>query len=441
MTYGYNLFDYFLDKPEGRNQMKNTIKIWIISEYFYPVMTSTGFYMTEIAKHFKAYGFNVNIICANSYYKSVKKSSLIKCENWNGIHIERLLVAPYNSKKLLIRLFMQILISFRMFLKMIRCINSHDYVFVVTNPAFILIFMGFLRWMKGIKYSVIVHDIFPENLATIGSMSKKSIIYKFALQIFNFGYSNARDLIALGRDMIDVLQKKTSGRDIRYHLIPNWSDVEDVNPSAKSINSYIKKYRINKPLILQFAGNLGRAQNIDLILKIAEEVNNPDLVFVFIGCGVKEVDIKKHIRESKRKNVNFWGYIDRNMQNEFLNACDISIVTLQDGMYGLGVPSKSYNIMAAGKPILYIGDENSEISLMVKENDIGWSFNGKEPIKIIEFLTTIKDDPFVIRKKGIRARALAEKEYSKKVILDKYIKILDYNSQNELMGIYPKGFN
>lgn len=67
--------------------------------------------------------------------------------------------------------------------------------------------------------------------------------------------------------------------------------------------------------------------------------------------------------EDKRM-FHYWVFQDRSQQNDFLNACDIGIVTLNDGMYGLGVPSKSYNIWAAGKPILYIGDDNSGNSFM-----------------------------------------------------------------------------
>ena len=92
-----------------------------------------------------------------------------------------------------------------------------------------------------------------------------------------------------------------------------------------------------------------------------------------------------------------------------LSACDIAVVTLQDGMYGLGVPSKTYNILAAGRPILFFGPSNSEIELLVREKGVGYC---QWPDKW---------DKHELAEMGVRARKLAIDEYSKEAILNKLL--------------------
>ena len=106
-----------------------------------------------------------------------------------------------------------------------------------------------------------------------------------------------------------------------------------------------------------------------------------------------------------------------------LNNCDLAIVTLADGMYGLGVPSKSYNIMAAGKPILFIGDLNSEIAITVKTFDIGYCFDPKDINGIFSFFVSLHEfSRNDLSEKGRKARVVAEKYFSEDIILKKFLK-------------------
>ena len=118
------------------------------------------------------------------------------------------------------------------------------------------------------------------------------------------------------------------------------------------------------------------------------------------------------------------GFQERSMQKDFLNACDVAIVTLSDGMYGLGVPSKSYNIMAAGKPILYIGDEKSEIALCIKEYNIGWLVKPNDPYSLknaIENIYYNRDKLMFIQN---NARLVADTVFAKERVLERYYALL-----------------
>ena len=91
---------------------------------------------------------------------------------------------------------------------------------------------------------------------------------------------------------------------------------------------------------------------------------------------------------------------------------DFALVTLQEGMYGLGVPSKTYNILASGRPILFFGPKDSEIDLLIREKGIGYCGWPE------------KWDKVILAEMGKKARVLAETEYSESIILDKFLKAI-----------------
>jgi glycosyltransferase involved in cell wall biosynthesis len=99
-------------------------------------------------------------------------------------------------------------------------------------------------------------------------------------------------------------------------------------------------------------------------------------------------------------------------------------VTLNEGMYGLGVPSKAYNIMASGKPIIIIADKNSEISLCVKEFNLGWVVEPNSPIALKDIFCKVYEDAVSNKTMTIKSRQIAENYFAKNIILNKYLELL-----------------
>ena len=230
--------------------------------------------------------------------------------------------------------------------------------------------MPLLKLIKGIKYDLLVHDIFPENLVAIKKLKSTSFFYKIVKFLFDFSYSRADTCIVIGRDMGKIVKEKI-GNKSNITIIPNWAEDDKVFPLKKNNTNMINKLNLQNKFVFQFAGNLGHAQGLKNILDAISLIRNDNLHFLFIGSGAMESEIKHAASKSTIKNISVVGYQDRNKQNDFLNACDVALITLNEGMFGLGVPSKAYNIMAAGKPILIIADSDSEISLCVKEYNLG----------------------------------------------------------------------
>lgn len=215
--------------------------------------------------------------------------------------------------------------------------------------------------------------------------------------------------------MKQVLEQKIARfeKNPRVMVIENWADLDIVSPMESEIH--------HDCLVLEYAGNIGRVQGLQPLLGLLKKSVNKKLAFHIWGTGAEENNLKDYVQKNEMQNVTFHGAYLRSMQKEVLNSCDLALVTLNEGMFGLGVPSKTYNIMAAGKAILYIGEQESEIGLLVKEKQIGFVFEPSDKNGIVKFLSELSIDK---RKElavmGNRALRVAEQEYAKEVILKKF---------------------
>lgn len=393
--------------------MKKTL--WIITELFPPEETSTGYIMGEIANAMCA-KYEVKVICGPKVYDKNKAQA----ENANtfindSIEIFRVNAVSEDRNSKISRIKKFLLMSWHLFLVAKKKINSEDHVLMVTNPFPLIVLMAHLRRKRKIHLSMLAHDIMPESLFT--DMRILSPIYKVALSIFNRAYASTDQLISIGRDMTEVLENKCLkySRRPKISLIENWGDIQNIYPSKEPLET--------KKIIIQYAGNIGNAQGIDEFVDVMYEANSNDLVFDIWGTGSVEADIKEKVnRYNMEDKVHFHGAYLRSQQQSVLNSCDMALVRLVDGMYGLGVPSKSYNILAAGKPILYIGEKNTEIWRVIKEYGNGVCFEPFDKEGLIKYLRGLSiENRSSLMKMGQISRKLAEEKYSKEVILRKFI--------------------
>lgn len=383
-------------------------RILVVSELFYPDQTSTAYIMTEIASELGRQR-DVEVFCGPKFNASNLEAT---SQDLSHLKITRVSSKQWDKNKLGSRIIRLVSLSLKLAWTVYRKSKKGDKILLVTNPAPLLLLISVIAGWKGLKFVVIVHDVFPENLAAAGILSENSLLNKPLQTLFNGAYAKADQLIVLGRDMRELMQEKLHANDnSKIFVIPNWADITDVYPIERKTDGKIR---------LQFAGNFGRVQGLIPLLHCIKEAQNDCLSFDFIGDGAMEQEMKDYCENNNLSSVNILPPFRRSQQLSVLNNCDIGIVTLAQGMKGLGVPSKTYNIMAAGKPILFVGDEDSEVYRLVEEKQIGWCFSnyGRELIGFLKnFGLDMNQD---LRMKGERAREVAESRFSKGVVLAAY---------------------
>lgn len=366
--------------------------LWIVSELFPPDETSTSYILGTIANAVTRM-YDVRVICGPEIYdlrKSLDAEHPFQIDP--SIQIIRAEGQGGDKNQLVGKIQSFLSMSLRLYRLARKIIPAGDKVLLVTNPAPLLILMSRLKKRRQFELSILVHDVFPENTVPAG-LHIPSFAYRITKHLFDKAYSRADRLLALGRDMAEVLRRK-AGEHVRIEVVENWGDVDGIRPLPFP----------EGPVKLEYAGNLGRVQGLD---KLVDDLPD-ELELHFYGTGAMEETLKK----KGKKNVFFHGPFFRSQQEKVLGACHVSVVTLSEGMYGLGVPSKTYNIMAAGRPILYLGPEKGEIGLMVREHGIGY-IGWPERWDLGE-----------LKSMGHRARVVAETYYNEQAILNKFIKAL-----------------
>ena len=396
--------------------MKNTL--WIISELFPPDETSTAFILGEIA-NVMARKYDVKVICGPEIYDKRKKTDpnnrFVLNPDIQVIHVKGV---DLDKNTFFGKAMRFAVISRQLYKTAKKCIKEGDKVLLVTNPAPVVPLISRLRKKRHFDLNVLVHDVFPENTAPAG-LKLPTFAYNLLKNIFDKAYSRADQLIALGRDMKQVLEKMV----VRFEhkpmvtIIENWADLDIVSPMQLQAHP--------NSFVLEYAGNIGRVQGLQTLIEDVQKTGNDKMEFHLWGTGAEESSLKDYTVHHGMKNVVFHGGYLRSKQSEVINSCDLALVTLTEGMFGLGVPSKTYNIMAAGKAILFIGEPESEIGLLVKEKQIGYVFEPSDREGIRKFLSGLSPEKCSeFAEMGKRAREVAEKEYAKEIILNKFVEAI-----------------
>jgi glycosyltransferase involved in cell wall biosynthesis len=373
---------------------------WIISELFYPDEVSTAKILTDIALK-KSRDIRVSVICGPVGYE---RSYMTQRENiFNEIEIHRVGLPQLNKNEIYQRIIRLLVLTLKITWTVILKVKKGDNVLITTNPTFLLIPIGILKKFKGFSLEILVHDIFPENLVPARLIRKNSLIFRFLSRLYNSSYKSADRVIVLGEDMREIISKKINPKMTKIDIITNWSD-SDIQPIENFDMSGYLGLDIKDKIVFGFAGNLGRLQGIMELIDMFKLAKNNNVILVLIGDGALRSAIEEKIINGGLDNIHYLGPKPRNEQILFLNACHIGVVTMMRGMKGLGVPSKTYNLLAAGKPIFYIGDEDSEIDNYVENFKCGWSFTWDESKMIIAELRNFSVKSMVdIQRKGMRS--------------------------------------
>jgi glycosyltransferase involved in cell wall biosynthesis len=399
---------------------KQRQRVILVTELFYPEEISTAHILTKIAGKLVE-DFDVLVLTGPESYESGTSRHAPKTPVNIG-EIERVRVPDLSKNNLLGRLFRLAVLSIALGWRTLLRSRRKDIVFAVTNPAPLLAVLAIVRMLRRFRLVFLTHDVFPENAVAAGIIRKESIFYPLVKHVFAWAYGSADAIITIGRDMSEVLARKIPHTAYKIKLIENWADSPLVEPVPRD-RSMIVSMGLSEKVVVQYAGNIGRAQGVLEFVDLISAVENDDIRYVFRGSGALSVALSEATKGRRKFIVE--GSYPRSDQGKILSSCDIALVILGSQMFGLGVPSKTYNIMAAGKPILFIGPKNSEIYRLVRENNIGWAFDWCEGAKLLSLISSFSTAQIDLYAEiGCRARLLANERYSEAAQLEKFSDLL-----------------
>jgi glycosyltransferase involved in cell wall biosynthesis len=401
--------------------------IWLLSETYYPDEVGTAYYTTKLAEGLTLkYRDSVKVLCGYPIYNA-RGMSVPTHEIFNGVNIKRCCSTTFNKDSFSLRIINLISVSISIFLHALFEFKKQDIVLVVTSPPSLPLVIAIACFLKRAKCIFRTDDVYPEGIVATGYARPASLLIRIFMYISRFMHRKAEKVVVVGRDMANlVARNKLNGCYSKIQIIPNWADIGFVLPLPKERNKLLQELNLERKFVVQCAGNMGQAQNIESIFGAAEIlISKEEIHFLFIGSGAKRKWMENEKINKNLNNITIVEQRPRSEQPVFLNACDISAVSLLKGLTGIGVPSRMYNIMAAGKAIIAIAAEDSELSLVVKEEGIGWVVEPDAPGKLSEVILEAHENLDKTKQMGNRARKVAESKYSRATILNKYCELIE----------------
>jgi len=399
--------------------MKTQTKIWFISEVYHPDEQGTAFYTTGLAEGLAEH-FPVGVLCS---YPTVtaRGARVARKEVRNGVVVERCRGTTFNKDILVLRVVNLLTYSIALFCAALARVGRGDVVIAVTSPPSAPFIAKLVCSLRRARCILRLEDVYPDVLAAVGILGKKSFAFRCIEFINRSLYRHADRIVVLGRDMKRLAEMKTGGRTGHIRIIRSWSDTDVISPSSRESNLLLTELGLSGKFIVSCIGNIGRAQAVEVILEAVTHLqHDQDIHFLFIGSGAKREWLKAEASSRGLSNITVLDQRPRNDQANFLNACDISIVSMVPGMTGVGVPSRTYNIMAAGKAIIALTGEESEVSLLVREEDIGWVVPPDNAEKLVKAILHARSEPATLQWMGQRAAAAAREKFSRKKIIEEY---------------------
>jgi len=401
---------------------RNGRRIFVLSEIFHPETTSTGYYLTSIAERLSQ-SFKVQAICADP----AEGPTLPRAETYRRVQIERLGRMSMTDMAVHRRALGAFSRALRMFFRLLRRLHAGDIVLTVTNPPLLppLVALGCL--LKRTRLVLLVHDIYPDAAVAAGVLNRGSVGARIWGGLQRWVYRRADRIICLGRDARALIVRKEPRIAGKLAVIPNWAETDTVQVSAKKDSSFALSQRVRQRFVVLYAGNLGRTHDPDLIIDAARLLERQyEILFLIVATGSQFSCFAAAVECGARPNlvaVPLPG--SRDQQSDTLAAGDVVLITFKSGMGGVSVPSRMYNAMAAGKPLIGVTESDSELAFVIREEAIGWVVQPGDAAALARAISEARADPDRLKQMGLRARVVAETKYSRQVVLAQYASLVE----------------
>jgi hypothetical protein len=270
----------------------------------------------------------------------------------------------YNAKNIYSKLFSWLFCTSHLFLLLMFRYRNYR-VLYFTNPPM----SYFCSLMFKNEFSVVVFDLYPNALKLIG-ITEKNIVHKLWKKINTKVFSFADKIYVLSDRMNELLQEYVQKEKIT--TVELWSSSNDFKPIPKEQNEFLLKHNLQGKFLVLYSGNLGLGHNLEVLINLAKEFQSyTDIHFLIIGVGIQKKSMIELVNQWSLENISFLPFQDILMLPFSLAAADISVVTMNSNVTNFSLPSKFFNAIAVGSPILAIGGKNSELEVIVKRFNVG----------------------------------------------------------------------
>lgn len=393
-----------------------TKKILIVTQHFWP----ENFRINDITDHLCEQGYNLTVLTGlpnypdGKTYKSYKENPN-KFSCYNGVKVIRVPILPRGSSKFTLMLnYLSFIFSASLFgLWKLRDYNF-DRIFVFgVSPPTVAIPAILLGKIKSVKVTFWVLDIWPETLEAVNILSNR-ICLNFIGGIVRKIYKHCDKVLFTCEEAKLLVQERISNKT-KLGILPNWTEPIYKKQTIPRMENGKSDTRFR----ITFAGNIGTAQNFDLIVEIAYSLRSMPILWEIFGSGRYFENLNEKVTGLKMQNYfKLYGRVDPDELVQIYEHSDALLISLnKHPAFNVTVPGKFQSYLVFGKPIL--GFIDGATKTLINENQIGFA---ADPTKIADVkgivVKLVQTTSLEREQMGDCARKLADREFERSKILE-----------------------
>lgn len=307
-----------------------------------------------------------------------------------------------------------------------------DCIYLESTPPIQGMLGAFLKILRGIPFVYDLQDIFPDSLFNNGLAKKTGLLWKIGRVIENFTYKYADKIIVISEDFKRNIMAKGVPEE-KIVVVYNWVDQNAVVDIPRSENKLFDKYHLDRSkFYVTYCGNIGLSQNMDMLLEVAKALqSNPDIQFVLVGNGAYLDEVKRMVEERKLENVHLLPFQPYEDISHVFSLGDVSLVISKPGTGAASVPSKTWSIMSASRPVLANFDENELKSILEGKTSTnsaqapcGIFTKAGDKVAFTDAIIQLYKNRELCKEYGRNGRQFVMKNLTKEVGTQKYVEVI-----------------
>ena len=388
------------------------LRFAVLCPHFTPDSAPTGEVITRIVTELGALGHELHVVTSLPWYRGHRveagwEGRWVRREQTEWGSITRVNPFPGNDKGNLLRRAAGF-VGFSALAGLTSLRGGRVDAVIAMSPP---LTMGLTGWVTHLvrrgPLVFNIQDVFPDAAVETGAITNRRII-GLARWLERVSYRRAAAITVLSEDLAENVRAKVKpSRRARVHVIPNFVDTEFISP-ADRLTPLRTELGIGEEPVVLYAGNVGFSQSLEMVVDAARVT--PQATFLINGDGAARAALQE--RAAGLSNVRFSGYQPKERVPEVLATGDIHVVPLKKGLGRVSVPSKTYSILAAGRPVLAAIDPGTEVPRMLRASGGGVEVPPDDPQAFVAALHELLADREAAEAMGAAGRRWVQNEAS-----------------------------
>ena len=303
--------------------------------------------------------------------------------------------------------------------------TRYDAVFAASTPPVLGYCCAKIKKRYGIPFIYNLQDIFPDSLVGTGLAKKDGLLWKIGRKIEDFTYRHADKIIVISEDFKKNIMAKGVPED-KIVVIYNWVDQNAVVELPREENKLFDKYGLDRSkFYIEYSGNIGLTQNMDMLLEVMKELkdSHPDIGLVLVGEGAYKQQVEEIVKRDALTNVSMLPFQPYEDISHVFSLGDAGLVISKPGVGANSVPSKTWSIMSASRPVLANFDEN-ELKTIIEDHQCGIFTKAGDKEAFKQSILSLYNNKELCKEYGRNGRQFVMDNLTKEVGTQKYVDVI-----------------